>query len=56
MSDRDGKAYMLTMFDRVIASVVEGIEGPDIKRKLLSAPVFRFNIDKGDVVYSVKKL
>ena len=41
------------MFDSVIANIIEGV---DIKRKLLRAPAYRFNIDKGDVVYSVKKL
>ena len=56
VSDRDGKAYMSMMFDSVIASTVEGVDGVDVKRKLLCAPAFRFNIDKGDVVYSVKKV
>ena len=56
VSDQGGREYTLTMFDSVIANIIEGVNGADIKRKLLRAPAHRFNIDKGDVVYSVKKL
>ena len=56
VSDRNGEAHIFTMFDSVIANVIEGVNGVDIKMKLLCAPAFRFDINKGDVVYSVKKL
>ena len=46
----------LTMFNSVISSIVEGVNRANLKRKLLAAPAFRFNADKGDVVYSVQKI
>ena len=52
----DGKVHTLTMFNSVISDIIEGVNGVDLKRKLLAAPAFRFNADKGDVVYSVQKL
>ena len=52
----DGKRHMVTMFNKVIMEIIEGITGDNLKRKLLSAPMMRFNVDKGDVVYSLQKL
>ena len=52
----DGKKYMLTMFNDIIRKIVDGVDGADVKRKLLAAPSLRFSIDRGDVVYSVQKL
>ena len=52
----DGKVHTLTMFNSVISSIVEGVNRANLKRKLLAAPAFRFNADKGDVVYSVQKI
>ena len=53
---RDGKVHTPTMFNSVISSIVEGVNRANLKRKLLAAPAFRFNADKGDVVYSVQKI
>lgn len=53
---RDGKVHTLTMFNSIISSIIKGVNEADLKRKLLAAPAFRFNVDKGDVVYSVQKL
>ena len=50
------KVHTLTMFNSVISSIIEGVNGANLKRKLLAAPALRFNADKGDVVYSVQKL
>ena len=44
------------MFNSVISSIIEGVNGADLKRKLLAAPTFQFNADKGDVVHSVQKI
>ena len=35
---RDGKVRTLTMFNSVISSIIEGVNGADLKRKLLAAP------------------
>ena len=53
---QDRKVHTLTMFNSVIFSIIEGVNGANLKRKLLAAPAFRFSADKGDVVYSVQKL
>ena len=36
--------------------IIDGICGADVKRKLLSAPAMRFNVDRDDIVYSTQKL
>lgn len=55
VSGRDGKLYTLTTF-HVISKIVDGIDRVAVRRKLLHAPVCRFNADKSDVVYSVQKV
>ena len=37
---RDRKVRTLTMFNSVISSIIEGVNGADLKRKLLAAPAF----------------
>ena len=44
----DGKLHTVTMFDDVIKSII-GNSGQDVKRALLGAPAFHFNVDKGDI-------
>ena len=56
MDGNDGKRYTLTMFNNIITEIVDGVSGSDLRRRLMSAPVMRFSVDNGDVVYSVKKL
>ena len=56
VSGKDGKMHALTMFNDVIGSIVAGIEGGSIERKLLLAPTLRLSIDKSDVIYSAQKL
>jgi hypothetical protein len=50
VDDTDRKRHTLTMFNNVIMQTVDGLNTPDMKRKLRSAPAMRFNIDKGDVI------
>ena len=38
------------LFNDVLVNVIG-----DVKRTLLSIGVFKFNVDKGDVVYSVER-
>ena len=53
----DGKVYMLTMFNNVTMGIIRRWNfWADVKRKLLSAPAMQFNVDRGDIVYSVQKL
>ena len=52
----DGQTHTLTMFNSVIMKVVDGVAGSDLKKRLLSASAMRYNVDKGDIVYSVQKL
>ena len=55
VSGNDGKVYSLTMFNNVISSIIDGIDGGSIERKLF-APTLRLSGDEGDVVYSAQKL
>lgn len=38
------------MFNSVIMERVDEISGSNLKRKLMSAPVMHFNVDKGDII------
>ena len=50
---QDGKVHTLTMFNSVISSIVEGVDGANRCWLLL---LFDLIADKGDVVYSVQKI
>ena len=53
VTGEDGKMHTLTMFDNIIQKIISDHNTQDIKRALLDAPEHRFNLDKGDVVYSI---
>ena len=54
VTGEDGKVHVLMMFNDVLIKVVgEGVG--DVKRALLSTGVFKFCVDKGDIVYSVQE-
>ena len=54
MEDESGKRHTLMMFNDVIKSIV-GDGTVNLKRALLGAGRYKFSIDKGDIVYSVKE-
>ena len=53
VSDQEGKVHVLILFNDVLASVIG--EVTDVRRALLSTDTLTFNVDKGDVVYSIQK-
>ena len=53
VSDQEGKVHVLILFNNVLASVIG--EVTDVRRALLSTDTLTFNVDKGDVVYSIQK-
>ena len=52
VTGHDGKVLTLMMFNDTVRSIVNAEEG-HLKRALLSTGVL---VDKGDIVYTVKKL
>ena len=54
VEDETGKRHTLMMFNDVIKSIV-GDGAVNLKRALLGAGRYKFSIDKGDIVYSVKE-
>ena len=40
----------------VIQKVIEGVEGSDVKRRLVAAPLLCLSVDKRNVVIGVKKM
>ena len=40
----------------VIQKIIEGVEGSDVKRRLVAAPLLCLNVDKRNVVIGVKKM
>ena len=56
VSTVDGKSHVLTMFDEVVTSLIDGVSGESLDLKLLAVPVKRFHVDRKDVVYSVSNV
>ena len=46
----------VSLLDGVIQKIIEGVEGSDVKRRLVAAPLLCLNVDKRNVVTGVKKL
>ena len=53
VTDQKGKVYVLMLFNDVLASII-GEEVRNVRCALLSTDTLNFNIDKGDVVYSIQ--
>ena len=46
----------VSLLDDVIQKIIEGVQGSDVKRRLVAAPPLHLNVDKRNVVTGVKKL
>ena len=49
----DSEACTVKLFNDVILEVVQGVEGGDMKRRLLAAPCATFKIDKCNIALGV---
>lgn len=54
--EESGDVSSVSLFDDVIQKIIEGVEGSDVKRRLVAAPPLCLNVDKRNVVIGVKKL
>ena len=55
IKDNKGFEYKVTIFDNVLSTIIEGINGDSLDEKLLLAPTMKFSFDSRKVV-SVTKL
>ena len=55
VTGKDGKTHALTMFNDVIKKII-GEDVSQIKKVLLATPPLKFNVERGDIVFSVQKL
>ena len=53
ISGKDAKSHTLTIFNDLIDTIVDGVEGP---MTLLTAPPFIYSVDKKDIVFPVRKM
>ena len=56
IKDNEGFEYKVTVFDNVLSTIIEGINGDSLDEKLLFAPPMKFSFDSRNVVVSVTKL
>ena len=53
----EGESQQVTMFSNIIDTLIDGIQGPNIARKLLDVPAHEYFIGpQNNIVYAVKKV
>jgi len=55
-SGKDGKNHNLMLFSDVIWSMIDDVDGDDVKQKLMQVEAMKFYVDNRDIIYSAKKL
>jgi len=54
--DKNGTSHNLTLFNEVIFDLLEGIQGDNIKQRLMQVEETKFYVNNRGIAYSVKKV
>ena len=56
VGDKDGKDHILTIFDPLLSTIVDGISGTSLGMKLLNVPTYKFFFDTRGIIFAANKI